>query len=299
MANSNYPFGTPLASASATETGLPLKNGKFMFVDATTGSDGATGLTEDDALASIARALVLAQSGDIIMIAPGSYDENLSVTKDYITMIGLSLSGYARPDVVPTTGMALSVHAQGFSAKHMRFAGAGVGGIGIQMQGNGWLLEDCVIESASNHGLRLFPDADDDSFTASEGLALNCLIRDCGGSGISFECPAPGLEGGVGPTDNVIKGCRFYGNALDIGDVNGIGTNNQTFTRCLVEDCEFMSQGVTAYIDLSNGTASAQGMIASSIFADQLAAASEVVLPAGVIASGNFDEKGVVDGSNL
>jgi len=287
-------FGIPLIGSGS----LPTSEGTYWFVNGDNGSDGNTGLEPNVAFATIGQALSLAQSGDVILIMPATYDENLTITTDYIQLVGILIPGYARPDVTPTTGMAMNIQAQGFHASHIRFVGTGVGGIGVQQMGNGYLYDDCVFESSSNIGLRLFPNKDNDSFTASEGLVTNCLMRDCAGGGLAFENPGPGLAGGVGVTDVVIDNCRFYGNTIeDIMDVYTAGGNNQTFTKCIIRGCQFATKNKTTYIDLSAGTANA-GLICDNYFADTAGlTAAEIVLGNDIVFAENFDAIGVVNGS--
>lgn len=293
-------MGVPTIGSSLRDVGIPFRDGHYWFVDQTTGNDGNDGQGIDTPFATIQEAIDTSQSGDTIVIAPGSYDENLSVLssrgKDYLTLIGWSPSGYARPDVVPTAGMALIVQAQGFVCKHIRFAGAGVGGIGVQQMGNGFLYDDCVFESSSNIGFRLFPDANDSSFTASEGMVLNSLIRDCAGGGISFE--NPGAPAGVGATDVIIQGCRFYGNTgNDIFDVQAGAL--YTVQRVLITGNQFLTKDPTSYIDLSAGAATNSGLISNNYFAFSTAGGltnGEIILGNDIVFSGNCDGVGVVDG---
>src|ERR1043166_5280014 len=101
---------------------------------------------------------------------PASYDENVVITKDYVSLVGLLPGGYARPDVVPAAGVPLTVKGQGFTADHLRFAGTAADS--VVQKGNGFVFSDCVFDgdgTAAKAGLRLVPDDVDDSFTASEG----------------------------------------------------------------------------------------------------------------------------------
>ncbi len=286
-------FGVPLAGPLGN---IPFANGHYWFVDGTNGRDANSGLSNSEPFATIQHAIDSAQSGDTILVTPASYVENLSVTKDYISIVGQSPSGYARPDVVPAAGAALIVHAQGFSCSHVRFAGAGVGGIGVQQMGNGFIFEDCVFESDSNIGFRFFPDAQDAAFTASEGKVLNCLIRDCAGGGMSFE--NPGAPAGVGCTDNLIAGCRFYDNTgPDIFDVQA--GSLYTIQTTVFTGNQFASKNKAVYIDLSSGASTNSGLISNNFFAFSTAGGlttGQIVLGNAIVFSGNLDAVGIVDG---
>lgn len=234
--------------------------------------------------------------GDTIAILPGSYTENITISKQAVALIGIVPAGYERPDLLSTAGPVLSVTAgHGIAVKHIRFAGDGVGGVGVMQAANGFLYEDCVFESATNIGFRHLPNVADDSFTASEGQILDCLIRDCAGGGMTFENPGP--PAGVGVTDAVIAGCRFYNNTgHDIFDVYTMGGNNQTFSRSVIRDCYFATLDKVNYIDLSAGTNN-DGLIANCFFANKAAGLSAVQVALGnnIVASGLIDSRGIVD----
>lgn len=298
-------FKTGISAPFANIPGLMCSTGQVFFVSnnpvpaplGVKGLDGNFGKTTLQPLATITAALAKCVSGrgDIIYVGPGTYNENIVVSKDYIQIIGVMLPGYSRPDIVSTSGAAMTVHAQGVVLSHLRLAGAGIGGSGLVQQGNGFLIDDCVFESASNHSLRLLPDVDDDSFTASEGKILNSLFRDAGGSGLTFENPGP--PAGVGVTDVLVQGCRFYENTgADILDVYTAGGNNQTYLDCIITDCQFSTKDKAVYIDLHNGTANA-GLISDSWFANKTAAlnSTQIHVAANIVASGLIDARGIVD----
>ncbi len=100
MNQSNYPNG--ISSYGVPVTGsIPLVLGstgvgKIIFVDATYGSDGNTGLSADQALATVAQAYSNAVSGDTIALSTNS-THSISVginhTKSRINWIGLDFHG--------------------------------------------------------------------------------------------------------------------------------------------------------------------------------------------------------------
>lgn len=314
MAENNYPFATPIATVDPMSTGLPLKNGKFLFVDASTGSDGNTGFTGDVALRTIAQALIYAQSGDVILVAPGTYEENLVVTKDYISIIGYSTSGYARPDIAPATGSALTVTTgQGFVAKHLRFVSED-SDVVVQ-NANGFRYEDCVFDGTAGMAatellLRLVPSATDDSYSASEGKILNNLFRGSNGSGIGIQ-HALAAGGGEGTTDNEIAFNRFYDNAVsDIKSfVNTNGGGAGIYLNYNIHDNQFMTSGAAyVYINFAAGAAgdltANSGLISSNYFADEAltgGTGNQIDLggQAKVHFAGNFDDAGVVNGTTF
>ncbi len=117
MAWTNFPAGVTslgIPQISGGFSGIPGKFGKVIFVDASNGAGDGT--APDSCLATITAALLRCTSGagDLIFVFPGTYEENLTVSKDYVNLIGCVYAGYARPDLTSTTGVTLTVTGQGF-----------------------------------------------------------------------------------------------------------------------------------------------------------------------------------------
>lgn len=273
--------------------------GRVFFVNKNTGSDANDGETWDKAKATIAAAMAVCVSGrgDRIYVAGGAaYGENLVITKDALQIIGAELGGYQRPDIGVAGGHALFVRAQGFVAAHLRLAAVGAFQA-LRQQGNGFLYNDCVFDGAAADAVRMHPDKDDDSYTASEGKLLDSLIRG-GTNGIRFVNPGPGVEGGIGPTDVEVRGCRLYGQAASaITDEDNAGSNGSSFENCVVDDCDFLEPGGGAYAYVSMGAPNSKGVISRARFNETLLVAAQVMAPVGVKLVGAFDATGVVDAS--
>lgn len=96
----NYPNGVSSMGIPVTGS-IPLVLGstgigKIWFVDATNGSDGNTGLTADQALATVAQAYSNASSGDTIALSTNSTHSltaGINHTKSRINWVGLDFSG--------------------------------------------------------------------------------------------------------------------------------------------------------------------------------------------------------------
>jgi hypothetical protein len=292
-----------LISRALLKSDVYVPFGNVWFVDADNGDDGNSGTSASNAFATIGAAITAASAGDTIYVAPGSYDENVVVDKDYITLIGGFLSGYARPDIVPAAGKALSVEAaQGFVGQHLRFVS--VDDDCVLNEGNGFWFQDCVFDgdgnAATDCGLRLKGNADDDSFTASEGIVESCLFRGSGGFGIGLDTgDAP--TNGVGCTDNVIRDCRFYGNTAE--DIMALDTGGGVYAaqNLLIERCNFASKNKTTYIDVQTNLAAANsGAMQGNWFAADALTTTEVkMVGSGFTFGGNFSNVGVVDGTGL
>jgi hypothetical protein len=200
-------YGIPIIGENV---GIPNFQGNAWFVDAVNGNDYNSGQDPTAALQTINRAIQLAGNGtgDTIFIYPGSYEENVVVDKDYLTLVGAMLSRYSFPDIVPASGKALfNQAAQGMVLRNLRLAAPAADVDLMLIEGNGFAILGCILDGDATQGdakglIKLKGNAADDSYTASEGLIAGCLLRGSGGIGIVFESAAtPTL---VGCTDDTL-----------------------------------------------------------------------------------------------
>jgi hypothetical protein len=257
---------------------------------------------------TIQDAVNAAASGDTIFVQPGTYTENITVTTDYITIVGAQVGSYGWPDIVATAGgAALTVTAQGFVAKRCRFVTEDTDAV-IQ-QGNGFRYEDCVFDGGNSEAvteglLRLKGNADDDSFTASEGKIVNCLFRGSAGFAVAFDTgDAPG--NGVGSTHCVLEKCRFIDNTG--ADLQTLDTGGGVYSvqDVLIHDCYFAEpKNKATWIDFTTangGAASDQtGMISNCYFNDDTVDTTAIaIVGTGVGVVGCHSMDGEFDGSGL
>ncbi len=270
--------------------------------------DGKVRLVPDSIQAAINQ--TTSGEGDVILVGPGTYEENLVVAlKDYVRIVGIGGSGYERPDVTPATGVALSVTtSQGFVAEHMRFVSEDADSV-IQ-KGNGYKYDDCVFDGTAGQAategcFRLVGDIDD-SYTASEGVVQNSLFRgSTSGAGIIFQY-AP-LPSGVGVTDVQLLNNRFYGNGVDLlSAINVSGGGAGIFLNLLVKGNYFMTVGAAyVYFDMNQGAAgdlAANSMLASdNYFADETVVAAQIAIDGqpNCMFVGNYDCAGLIDGTTF
>jgi len=125
MPFTNFPngvtsFGIPLLGGNPVSVPIGAQ-GTAWFVDATNGNNGNSGTDPGNAFKTITKAHAVATAGDTIFIQPGSYTENLVITKNYITLHGAQLAGYGRPDVVPEPRLQLEmVPSRGVMPRRIR-----------------------------------------------------------------------------------------------------------------------------------------------------------------------------------
>lgn len=254
--------------------------------------------------ATIQAAVNAARPGDTIYVQPGTYDENVVVETDYITIVGGQRGRYGWPDLVATTGVALTVDAQGFVARNLRISSGDTDC--VRVIGNGYKFEDCVFDGdgqAATEGLvRLKGHDTDDSKTASEGEFKNCLFRgNALGVGIIFDTAEAAV--GVGETDVSVVGCHFVGNAQDL-TTQDTGPGTYSVQRALIKGCTFEDKNKTNYIDFTTangGAASDQtGTIMDCYFAtDAITTTNIAIVGTGFTVVGCYDTVGVQDGSGL
>jgi hypothetical protein len=304
-------FGIPVLG-SIPLVGVPNKTGKVWFVDAVNGSDGNSGLTPEQPFATIQKAINMAGdgTGDTIFVFPGTYAENLVVNKDYLTIQAAMVSGYAKPDIVPASGIALyNQAAQGMCLRRLRFAAPAADVDLCRIEGNGFIIDDCVFDGDATQGadkalIRLKGNDTDDAFTASEGRILNSLFRGItNGIGLIFDTAEAVV--GVGETDVLVAGCTFVGNGPSDIASKDTGPGTYSIQRSELRGNFFMTKNKTNYIDFTteNGGAAGDqnGVIQANYFAaDAITAGNQVrIVGTGFTFSGNFSTVGVVDGSGL
>lgn len=294
-------------------TGSP---GQVQFVDAVNGSNGNDGLGPFTAVRGINQAIAnlnklpgldAGGGGDSIFVLPGSYTDNIVLTRDYVSIIGCTFAGYGKPDFEAAAGVTLTVQAQGFRALHCRFAGhADV----VVQNGNGFMYDDCVFDGDGNGAttalIRLVPAAlrgSNTRFTASEGFIQGSLFRGSGGYAIAFDTAAAPV--GVGSTDNVIRGNIFRNNTgvtITTRDTGAAGT--YSVQGVSIYDNQFQDKNKATYIDFTTtsagGAAAQSGSVNVNGFASDTMTTTKIkAVGTAFTFAGNYDTVGIFDGSGL
>lgn len=270
------------------------------FVDATLGSNQNNGQTAVTATRTIGRALELAPAGSAIFITPGTYAENLIISRDYVSLIG-GFSGYGRPDITPATGVPITVTGQGVTVGRVRCAGTAVDA--LVQTGNGFLIADCVLDgdlTAAKAGIRLIPSNTITSRTASEGRIFNCYFRSSA-IGVAFDTALPAV--GVGSSDNNIYSNIFSRNTLDMATADaGLALYSMQFTNIFGN--QFVDKNKAVYLDFTTtngGAASDQsGSVNGNYFATDTMSTTKIkAIGTAITFAGNYDTVGIFDGSGL
>ena len=229
---------------------------------------------------TLALARTVAGRGDVIMVMPGTYVENLIVANSDVSIIG-AIDGIP-PVISPVAaGVALTVTAAGFYMENVTVDGLTTG-IPAVMTGNNLKLVNCsfINSLAANDGLTLLglmPVAN----------IIGCLFSGNAVAGLRLENTALGVH----PELVNIEGCLFNGNTTNsIADTDN-AAGGDTFGTLLVHSNRFIETGAAyVYINLLDPAAAGLGLISDNYFADADVVAAQIVRPAGVFSSGNHDE---------
>jgi hypothetical protein len=260
---------------------LPVKSGTSYFVDGTNGSNNNTGASWEVAKATIAAAITAASAGDTIYIAPGSYDEQVTVSKAKLTLVGAGNRGTVAVAPSASNPTAVKVTVDDVTLINIGCEGDGTGG-GLHLQGDvdRFRAYGCKIEGGA-FAAKL-------ESTAS-GAVSDTRFDDCEfawtGTAIHFV-----VTGGGDPvTQTYIKKCLFHNYTAAAINVD------TTHTADLwVEDCFFGRQEdgtePTDYI-LAN-VASTTGFFSGNMFATATNATGVLTIASGVIWSANATEAG-------
>lgn len=285
---------------------LPVEEIVHIYVDDASGSDSASG-TLGQPYKTISKALQLASADSIIYVKPGTYAENLVITTDYITLVGLH-TGYGRPDIVPAAGVALTIEAQGVVIARCRFSGDAQDADVVQVEGNGFTFTDCVFDghagmAATKAAVRLWCDAADDSRTASEGVIDGCLFRGSPGYGLATDVQNAAV--GVGPTHGVVKDCRFISNTAEDVIAKETAAGTYSIQDFQFDHCAFglgTGKNKATHIDIStnNGATNTGNVFTDCLFNDDTINTTAIkAASTGSSFIGCFGLDGVIDGDAL
>lgn len=270
--------------------------GKNIFVNGATGADNLSGASASAPLATIGAALSAASNNDVIIVAPGTYAENLVTTKTHISLIAGAPSGNAkRVAVAPATGIALDLRTGclAFAAAGIRFVGTSA--VGAKIAADGCAFYDCDFTSDTSHGCSLVGQTVDAANTGSGTQFENCIFRECGGMGLN-----QGFTTGktLFATNVNVWNCQFYLNTgADIGDENeGIG--NGYWNQWDINGCKFMDLAKATILAMKGGNAGADILISNCFFNRRSGMANtECAIPADATMVACYEGTGIIDSS--
>lgn len=223
-----------------------------------------------------------AQAGDTIYIAPGSYDETVTVNKNDLTLIGLGGRGeaYINPTTVGAEGM--EVTANGVTLVNLAIAGESTADYAFKLTAaSDFSALGCSFEGPTGTVV-LLGGTDDDHCS-------NDLFDDCefkwGGSGMLFDNSLYGY-----PTQIHLRRCLFHNlTVVCIGLDTAGGVVNLELTDCVFDNQEDGTPP-TDYIKIDR--VGDTGIVSGCRFARADNEADVLTIAAGIIWCANATEAG-------
>lgn len=193
-------------------------NGGIYYADQAA-SAGGDGLTWANAFPTIQEAVSAASAGDVIYVAPGQYDETVTIAKS-LTLIGTGGRGAAFIENDTVGGEGMLVTANDVTVQNLGIAGESTADYSLRVAADRFRAYGCKIEGA-------------DAALVMLAAAGDVIFEDCefawGVNGVLAE--AGGLDAS---TQIVLKDCRFHNiTTVHVSD----GTNS--FANIQIIDCVF------------------------------------------------------------
>ena len=254
----------------AESVGAPQRFGKTYYVDGTNGANSKGGRTWDEALATVAAAVALLASGDRIVIAPGEYDEAITIprTLNNISLIGTGGRGAAF--IAPSTAAAVAVtnHADDVTIDNVGLDG-NTTGAGLINSGSRLRVYRSKLEG-DDIACQMLVATIAQEAADTRGTAGDILFEDCEFAWATTGLLLTGSDYGA-VTQMTLRGCRFHNHsAASIEESHGAGGGNTVHYRNLVIDsCVFddAEDGTapTKYVSLNDDNANS-GIVANCSF---------------------------------
>lgn len=280
----NFPNGITSMGIPVIGGSIPSSYGAYWFVDGTTGSDGNDGKSTESAFATIGEAVDQASAGDVISIAPGAYDETVTISKANLTLVGMGNLGsvFIEPSTAGAEGM--QVTADDVTLINIGVACDDTGSYALNLNSAArFRAYNCKIEGADTANSLVLIDGTATDQTA-DALFSNCEFA-YAAKCFTFDNSDYGY-----PTQIFVDGCRFrdittnmFGVAAD-GLVKALYVTNCVFGR--TED----NTSPTDFILLSdNGNT---GFFAGNFFATATNATGVLTIGTGIMWGPNGTEAG-------
>lgn len=255
--------GAPLTGGELAISTL----GETWYVDATNGADGNRGRQTNSPFATIGRAVERASAGDIIKVAPGEYDEAVTIPRALSNLTIEGMGGRGSAYIAPSTSnaTALTILADDVTLKNIGCDGDGTGS-GIINYGSRTRAYGCKIEGGAN-GLKLTlatvaQEAADSHGTGADTWWVDCEV--CWNTrGVQFAATDYGAV-----TQIRFRDCTFHDNTAADFEETG-GTVSIRYRDLDIKGCTFLRQEdgtePTAYILLNDDNGNT-GVVADCTF---------------------------------
>jgi hypothetical protein len=263
------------------------------FVNGSTGSSSNDGKSASSPKATITQALALAVAGDKIFVAPGEYDEAVTVARaqSNLSIIGLGARGsvFIAPSTADAT--AMTILADDVTIINVGCDGDGTGD-GLKNYGRRTRAYSCKIEGGTN-GLHLTLGTDAQITAGTHGKGDDCWWVDCeiawNTNGVKITATDYGAV-----TQNRFRKAVFHDNtAADFEEAGG--SVNIRFRDLDIGDCDFLRQEdgtePTKYLSLNDDNGNT-GVVHGCTFPSAINSGKSLV-STGLIWVGNLHTGGI------
>lgn len=269
----NFPNGVSSFGVPLPTVGLP-SFGTFRIVDPTPAVPGLLG--NPNRYTTVQAAITAAQSGDVILLTPGSYNETLTIpsTKTNLALVGAGPRGTV--SIVQTTAGAegLLVSANNVTLSNLSFSGNGTGDYALKLGSgtSGFTATGCRFSGAGAAIVAI------DAHT--DGLFDDCEFTD-GVNGIVFMT--------ANSAQITFRYCRFARISTVHMTDGAVACTNLNVTDCTF-DAAANGTEPTDYLTLD--TAATSGIFSGNRFAQATNAAATLTIGANVQWGPNGTEAG-------
>lgn len=264
MGYTNFPNGITSFGIPQLGSGIPTNIGQYLFVDSTNGTDGNRGESIERPFATIQKAVNSAKRGSVILVAPGQYDETVTISRttasSNLTIVGMGGRGaaYIEPSTEDAAGMV--VHADDVTLINIGVAAEDeTSAAALTVTGSRFRAYGCKIEGGATQVV-IGPGTVAQEAAGTHGVGADWLFRDCefawGADGIVLTCTDYGAV-----TQGRIERSRFHNlTSKHITEAVGSGGSaGVAFRNIVIVDCDFddLEDGTapTNYIDLNGDNA--------------------------------------------
>lgn len=196
-------------------------------------------------LATVAQAIANAVAGDTIYIAPGEYDEAVTIarTKNNLTLIGAGGRGAAFINPSTANATAVTIHADDVTLINVGCDGDGTGS-GCVVTGSRFRAYGCKFEGGAN-GLVIGPGTVAQEAAGTHGRGADSLVEDCEfawstATGVLLKASDYGAC-----TQNFFRKCKFHNltaasfeESTGTGGAAGVLFRNLEISDCVFDDME-------------------------------------------------------------
>lgn len=233
---------------------MNLQGRTFVHADAARGSDAAR-RSPNRAFATLQAAVNSASSGAAILVAPGAYDETVTIPRSKSNLVLIGVGGRGGGFVEPSTEDAggMVVHADDVTLVNLGVAGEDTtSAVALTVTGARFRAINCKFEGGLTQ-LVLGPGTDAQITADTHGDGADAFFDDCefcwGTNGVILKASDYGAV-----TQARFRRSKFYNLSAAAFEESG-GTVSIRYRDLLIEDCVFMpNEGVapTKYISLND-----------------------------------------------